>query len=91
MIHFPAMSVYGLTQTCSTKTPLTLLETNSLPLKMDGRKMKSPFGMAYLERRAVSFRECNSSKVGGDPVEMDKNIKNGLRKHLPRTSNKPNV
>ena len=27
----------------------TLAETNSSPLKMDGWKMKSPFGMAYLE------------------------------------------
>ena len=34
------------------------LPGNNSPLKMDGWKMTSPLGMAYLQGRAVSFREC---------------------------------
>ena len=37
---------------------VTLPETNSSPWKMDGWKMKSPLGMAYLRERTVSFGEC---------------------------------
>ena len=38
---------------------LGLHESNSSHLKMDGWKMKIPFGMAYFQGRTVSFRECN--------------------------------
>ena len=40
---------------------LTLPETNSSPLKVDGWKMKFPFGKAYFQRRTVSFREGSLS------------------------------
>ena len=36
---------------------LTLPETNSSHLKMDGWKMKFPFGEAYFQGQTVSFRE----------------------------------
>ena len=38
---------------------VTLPETNSSHLKMDGwHAFSSPFGMAYFQGRTVSFREC---------------------------------
>ena len=39
--------------------PNTLPETNSSHPKMDGWKMKFPFGMAYFQGQTVSFREGN--------------------------------
>ena len=39
----------------------TFPETNSSPLKINGWKMNFPFGMAYFQVRAVSFRECSCS------------------------------
>ena len=42
----------------------TLPETNSLHPKMDGWKMKFPFGMAYFQGQTVSFREGNQQING---------------------------
>ena len=38
-------------------TSITVPQTNSSHLKIDSWKMKSPFGIAYLQGRTVSFRD----------------------------------